>query len=257
MYRLTCLQLGPHGVAQLLNTIILHVTYDVLSSTSRYDLTNIQNLLACIGGCCWVSRHAGRAYRRLLMRTVVRLTAWWLIACRALSRCDSDVAAAVTSSNYRTLSRWSTRWLVVCRMIADSWPIMIDRLTPRWDGLDWRSGSGVRGKVRHLPLDLEPSFLGYGQHHQMTISLFKVTESHRFYYRWKSYMRLFVSKSYKLTSCFAPLLRHGELLVKLARWMDGRTIVTKYSNLYKAVVLRYACTASIYMLSLRVVFVYS
>jgi len=45
-------------------------------------------------------------------------------------------------------------------MIADSWPIMIDRLTPRWDGLDWRSGS-MGGRVRHLPLDLKLSFLSY------------------------------------------------------------------------------------------------
>jgi len=53
--RLTCLQVG---IAQLLDIIILHAfhvvfkAHDVLSSTSRYYLTNIQNLLTCIGELC-------------------------------------------------------------------------------------------------------------------------------------------------------------------------------------------------------------
>jgi len=49
MYRLTCFQVGPHGVAELLNTVVLHNSYDVLSLTSRYDMTNVRNVLVCIG----------------------------------------------------------------------------------------------------------------------------------------------------------------------------------------------------------------
>jgi len=70
MCRLTCLQVGPHGVAQLLNTIILHDAFkacDVLSSVSRYDLTNIQNLLACIGELRDSCRTAATAVMRQLL----------------------------------------------------------------------------------------------------------------------------------------------------------------------------------------------